>query len=491
MKIIAEATGYLSDEHAADADQVLAVSAADLTYGRLRHAAARLVMMLDPEAARRRKEAAGKNARVMCFREEAGTAGLSGRDLPVGETLASWASVKARAVGYRAAGMAGTVTELRARAFLDLLQERDARDRLDVPGGQQPAAATTGGVPGTPGDGGTPGTSGTPDTPATPGTPGTNPAGGRAPAGENPGPSEPSEDGGTGGGNGETGDHRSARDTGSTGDGGGSGDGGTGGGSTGPRPAPAAPPGSGAARAPARPPLAALINITIPLATLLGTGAAPGDAAGFGLLDPAAARDLAATASHHPATRWCVTLTGHDGTATAHGCAPGQHPYHPGQHPAAGGTGGGSGAPGGNGQNGGDRPGNCRDGPPAPADGSQAAEFLRRLRAELAPIAKTTCDHASYKPGYRPSRTLRHLITARTARCHFFGCARPAAECDADHTVPWPAGPTCQCNLGPPCRHHHRCKQDPGWTLQQPEPGVMIWTGPSGRQHVTRPTTYW
>ncbi|MBV9380756.1 MAG: DUF222 domain-containing protein, partial [Streptosporangiaceae bacterium] len=135
VKIIAEATGYLSDEHAAEADQVLAVSAADLTYGRLRHAAARLVTVLDPDAARRRKEAAGKNARVMCFREEAGTAGLSGRDLPVGETLASWANVKARAVGYRAAGMAGTVTELRARAFLDLLQERDARDRLDVPGG--------------------------------------------------------------------------------------------------------------------------------------------------------------------------------------------------------------------------------------------------------------------------------------------------------------------------------------------------------------------
>ncbi|MBV9853124.1 MAG: DUF222 domain-containing protein [Streptosporangiaceae bacterium] len=191
VKIIAEATGYLSDEHAADADQVLAVSAADLTYGRLRHAAARLVMMLDPEAARRRKEAAGKNARVMCFREEAGTAGLSGRDLPVGETLASWASVKARAVGYRAAGMAGTVTELRARAFLDLLQERDARDRLDVPGGQQPATTTTtGGVPGSLGDGGS------------------------------------------------------------------TGDGSTGGGGTGPRPAPATPPGS----VPARPPLAALIN---------------------------------------------------------------------------------------------------------------------------------------------------------------------------------------------------------------------------------------
>jgi len=246
-------------------------------------------------------------------------------------------------------------------------------------------------------------------------------------------------------------------------------------------------------------------TLTVPLATLLGTGAAPGDAAGFGLLDPGAARDLAATASTHPATRSCVTITGHDGTATAHGCAPGQHPYHPSQYPTPGphpgpapsrpggesqadegsaGSGGSRDRPGGRGKRAG-----TRDGPSASEIG-QAADFLRRLRVTLTPIAEGSCDHTSYEPGYRPSRKLRHLITARTARCHFFGCTRPAAECDADHTVPWPSGPTCQCNLGPPCRHHHRCKQDTGWRLEQPEPGVMIWTGPSGRSRATRPTTY-
>ena len=30
----------------------------------------------------------------------------------------------------------------------------------------------------------------------------------------------------------------------------------------------------------------------------------------------------------------------------------------------------------------------------------------------------------------------------------------------------------------------------PGWKLEQPEPGVMRWTTPSGRSYTTRPTEY-
>jgi hypothetical protein len=429
VKIIAEATQWLSDEDAAEADQVLAVSAAQLTYGRLRNAAARLVLMLDPDAARRRKDEAATQARVSCFREEAGTAGLSGRDLPPAETLASWSHVKARAVAYRAAGMAGTINALRALAFLDLLQEHDSRDSLCTAYGRH---ATR---------------------PATPGADAdeTSPDDGLDPDG----------------------------DSGADGNGG-----------TGPRPAPGAPAGPGGA---ARTPPAALINITVPLATALGGNGAPGEAAGFGFLDPASTRDLIATTSQHPATRWCVTVIGPDGTAAAHGCAPGRHAYDPDQYPAGRGSGGSRDGPAdhhdGPARNG-DGPARTRDGPPRPGETEQAADFLRRLRVELAPIAKGTCDHASHEPGYRPSRKLKHLVRARTARCHFRGCSQPAADCDADHTVPWPAGPTCQCNLGPPCRHHHRCKQDPGWKLEQPEPGVMRWTGPSGRQHTTGPAVY-
>ena len=55
--------------------------------------------------------------------------------------------------------------------------------------------------------------------------------------------------------------------------------------------------------APIRP--AAKINLTIPLATLLGLADHPGEATGFGPIDAALARDLATQAAGHPATKWC------------------------------------------------------------------------------------------------------------------------------------------------------------------------------------------
>jgi hypothetical protein len=96
---------------------------------------------------------------------------------------------------------------------------------------------------------------------------------------------------------------------------------------------------------------------------------------------------------------------------------------------------------------------------------------------------------AAPNPGC-PSRTLKHLIRARTATCPAPGCGAQACHCDLDHTLAYPAGPTDECNLAPPCRRHHRAKQAPGWQLEQPEPGVMGWTTPSRRVHTTLPTIY-
>jgi hypothetical protein len=45
-------------------------------------------------------------------------------------------------------------------------------------------------------------------------------------------------------------------------------------------------------------------------------------------------------------------------------------------------------------------------------------------------------------------------------------------------------------DLAPLCRHHHRCKQAEGWSLDQPQPGVLVWRTPSGRRYATRPTQY-
>jgi hypothetical protein len=76
------------------------------------------------------------------------------------------------------------------------------------------------------------------------------------------------------------------------------------------------------------------------------------------------------------------------------------------------------------------------------------------------------------------------------ARCCAPGCGAQAITGEIDHTVPYPAGQTCECNLGPPCQRHHHAKHAPGWKLEQPEPGVMTWTTPSGRTYTTRPTQY-
>ncbi len=144
VRIIDDETRFLGDKDAARADEVLAGQAPGLTYGELRAAAHKLALKLDPEVARKRKEAATREAHVRRFREESGNAGLVARELPSGEVLASWQHVEQRALDLRAAGMPGTLQELRVRAYLDLLQERDSRD---LPAAPVPAAPDGANVP--------------------------------------------------------------------------------------------------------------------------------------------------------------------------------------------------------------------------------------------------------------------------------------------------------------------------------------------------------
>ncbi|GAB3471107.1 HNH endonuclease signature motif containing protein [Kineococcus endophyticus] len=64
---------------------------------------------------------------------------------------------------------------------------------------------------------------------------------------------------------------------------------------------------------------------------------------------------------------------------------------------------------------------------------------------------------------YRPSAALRRFIVARDETCRGPGCVRPAADCDLDHVVPWPEGPTTAENLQALCRTHHRFKTQFVW----------------------------
>src|SRR5580700_6491344 len=127
LRIIEEATRLLTDADAAKADAFLASAAPGMTFGELRYAARKLVLKLDPDTARKRKEAAKREAHVRRFQEESGNAGMVARELPSDEVLASWQHVEQRALDLRAAGVPGTLQDLRVRAYLDLLQERDTR----------------------------------------------------------------------------------------------------------------------------------------------------------------------------------------------------------------------------------------------------------------------------------------------------------------------------------------------------------------------------
>jgi hypothetical protein len=388
LQIIDDETRWLSAKDVARADEILSQQAPTLTFGKLRSVAHRLVLKLDPDAAQRRKEAARRETHVRAFREASGNAGLIAREMPSDEVLASMQHVEQRALDLRAAGLPGTLQELRVRAYLDLLQERDSR----------PAPAPA------------------PDPAPDPGPepPGPDP-------GPGPEPADPARDA----------DPDAATDRGP--------------GAHPDRAGRPAQPGPG-------PSLAAHVTITVPLTALDGDPGACGEVAGLGLVDSQDARALVAAASRNPKTRWCVTALNPDGTAAAHACATGRHCW---------------------------------------PEGQQAGTFLRTLNLTLTPVIRGPCDHAQAQRGYRPSRSLRHLVNARNTRCTAPGCGRLAAKCDLDHTTPWHLGGlTCPCNIAPLCRHHHRCKQAEGWWLEQPEPGVLKWRAPSGRTFTTRPAVY-
>ena len=120
---------------------------------------------------------------------------------------------------------------------------------------------------------------------------------------------------------------------------------------------------------------------------------------------------------------------------------------------------------------------------------------------------------------YRPNQELKDYVLTRSVVCDFPTCHTPAADCDIDHTIPYPqdqhdppddadeadetdepvetesveaagsreqrrrGGKTSACNCGPRCRRHHRLKTIGGWTLQQHPDGSTTWTNPSGRTY--------
>ena len=441
-QLIAEATRVLGDAAAAEAEAaVIPNGVTGKTPGQIRAAIGRAVVKADPDAARRRREEAEKDPRVELWREDAGTAAICGYGLPPDAALAADQAITTAALELKAAGLAGTMDQLRARAYLDALLGQDSR-----PTAPQPASPETPSAE-----------------PAATESASTEPASAEAPAAE-PAPAGPSGRAGTG-------------------------------------PPPAAAinltiplttllgltghPGEAAAFGP----------IDAALARTMATHAAG---------NPATTWCITVTDDHghptahgcaHPARRGKPRRTNDPGGPPPGGPPPGGHTRPPGGKtrpsgetttPASAKT-----SPPGSGSG---------SGPPGPGSGPPGGNRTWRLRlpghtldltAALEPLAVTECDHRHQTSAHDPGRTLRHLVQIRDGECTYPPCLRDARRCDFEHTVPWEqGGRTCSCNTGPRCRHHHHLKQAAGWVLEQHQPGYHTWTTPAGRRYTTGPTTY-
>jgi hypothetical protein len=471
--IIHDATKYLSVADALAADAELAVAAQGMTPGQLRYLAMKVILKLDPDALAHRKEAAKRDAQVRVFREYSGNAGISGRELPADEVLASWQNVEDWALWLRERGARAGLRDLQVQVVMDLLQGRD------------PAASLTTTLAGPGGA----------DQEERPGIPADDEAPyDEAPYGEAPyadpfyaepfygeppcedaldddGPDDdgPEDDGQEDDGPDDDGPDDDGPEDEGPGDGGGEG--------------PRGPGGSGAGR-PGRDGgarLAAQVTIIVPFEAWMGWPTSQaGEVPGWGPVDTDTLNALLAAATRDPGSRLCLTLLGPDRTAVAHGCAPGRFAL-----PFGGTDQDIPGDP--------DPPGTAgpRRQPPPPARQAPVQDMIGRLQIPLAPIARGTCGHEHAEDQYRPSRKLAHLVQARSPRCTAAGCTNPAVHCDLDHTRPWDKGGlTCECGLAPLCRHHHRVKQLEHWHLEQPQPGVLIWHTPAGRTYITKPAQY-
>jgi len=517
MVIADEVTG-LGNEHAAAVEQAIINAAAGQTTGQLRAATRRAVLSADPRAARKRKERALQDARVERWDEHGGTAALAGRDLPPASVLAADKNLSALARQLQRAGVPGTLDQLRAQVYLALLTGSPVDSLISATPGPAADMSSNGSPRGSTGPVG--------DSPARATSSGFGPPAGPSAFGVLGVPSDP----GLSDGPGTTGTSASPVTTGMPA-------------SPGTSACPGAPGTSASPGTPGAFYASGTVNLTMPLASWLGTSDAPGNVAGFGPLDADDSRAIADALAARADTRWCLTLTDTHGRPVAHGCAragppPSQHrPKQPAGPPGAQETGS-PGVPSGSPRDrppgnshsktaggaherpaGGvherptdgapDRPaGGSRDGPAdGPEDGpADSPRDGPRTRAPSEPGARVpsrtwtfrltllaggSCDHAYETAAYRPSPRLRHLTEIRHATCTYPGCRRPATRCDADHTVAYHrGGRTCLCNLAPLCRKHHRCKQAKGWRLEQPDPGVLVWQTPSGRAYTITPTEY-
>lgn len=114
---------------------------------------------------------------------------------------------------------------------------------------------------------------------------------------------------------------------------------------------------------------------------------------------------------------------------------------------------------------------------------AKAPSFTRLLTH---PVSGTVLDVD--RTSYRPPADLKRWLEVRDGGCRFPGCNRRAARCEVDHSVDWQhEGRTAFDNLAHLCALHHHLKHESFWSVQHVSGGVLEWTSPAGRTHVTQP----
>jgi hypothetical protein len=434
----------LEEADASRAEALVLPELAGKTYFQVERLAWRAAVAVAPDVAARRRLAAERGrARVTVFREEAGTVGLSGRDLPAAEALSGHANVLARASEYESSGAfpGRSGGALQALAYLDLLNGISAQQRIAfarTAAQSQDDVAPDGGQDDPPGD---------------------EPAGGNGPGGGGPG------GGGPGGGD----------------------------------------PGDGSPEEPARPvrpeiavPLATLTGQAERPGDnrLLGAldPALARDLAAAAARSPASRWEVTitddrgyaighGTASDRRRRRQGAQPTGPPGSALPAQVnitlTDAQLHLLAAEQP---------------------RPG----APPAgwqlttrtPSDDGYGTWTLtlpggRDLTVRFDTVPTHACDHRYQTSAYQPTGRLRRLVQVRDHECTFPTCSRPARESDFEHAVPYDqGGPTDACNAGARSRRCHQVKQLPGWNVTQPTPGWHSWATPTGRVYTQGPWRY-
>ncbi len=114
----------------------------------------------------------------------------------------------------------------------------------------------------------------------------------------------------------------------------------------------------------------------------------------------------------------------------------------------------------------------------------QLPQFLAGSRVVVRPVVNP--NTISPVDGYQTPTKMRFALNSRNPYDVFPYGTKPAANCEADHTIayqPGDPGQTRLGNLGPLSKFTHRAKTHGGWQLAQPEPGVYQWTSPAGYQY--------